>query len=59
VTRDDETFCSDICAMLGAKLIDQVRVSSSGTIRLDDEVVPRCVCGHAGCGDSLVSGHIN
>jgi hypothetical protein len=59
VTPEDERFCSDICAMLGAKLIDRVRVSSDVTMKPDHEVVPRCVCGHVGCGDSLVSGHIS
>jgi hypothetical protein len=57
--RAGETFCSDICAMLGAKLVNQVHVSSAVPLTPDDEVVPRCVCGHAGCGDSLRSGWIN
>lgn len=55
----DEVFCSEICAMLGAKLVNQVEVSSSAQLKPDHQVVPRCACGHVGCGDSLVSGHIN
>jgi len=55
----DEIFCSDICAMLGAQLVSQVNVSSAVPLKPDHEVVPRCACGHEGCGDSLVSGEIN
>jgi hypothetical protein len=39
--------------------VNQVHVSSAVPLTPDDEVVPRCVCGHAGCGDSLRSGWIN
>lgn len=54
-----EVFCCDVCAMLGAKLVNQVDVSSQLPLKPDSETVPRCACGHEGCGDSLVSGEIN
>jgi len=54
-----EIFCSDICAMLGAKLVNEVAVSSAVPLKLDAQVVPRCACGHEGCGDNLVSGEIH
>jgi hypothetical protein len=56
---DGEIFCGDICAMLGAGLVNQVRTSSALPLKPDEDVVPRCACGHAGCGDSLVSGEVN
>jgi hypothetical protein len=51
-----EVFCGDICAMLGAQLVNQVQVSSDIALKDDDLIVPRCACGHEGCGDTLVSG---
>jgi hypothetical protein len=45
--------------MLGAKLVNRINVSSAVPLKPDDQVVPRCVCGHVGCGDSRVSGQIN
>jgi hypothetical protein len=59
VVAQDEIFCGDICAMLGAKLVNQVSVESAVPLKSDDRVVPRCACGHAGCGDSLVNGNIH
>jgi hypothetical protein len=56
---DDELFCSDVCAMLGAELVSRVNVSTAVPLKPDHEVVPRCPCGHDGCGDSLVSGQVN
>jgi len=41
--------------MLGAQLVDRVKTVTALPLRLDDEIVPRCACGHDGCGDSLVS----
>jgi len=55
----DEMFCGDVCAMLGASLVRNVAVSTAVPLKSDDEVVPRCACGHDGCGDSLVSRKIN
>jgi hypothetical protein len=55
----DEMFCGDVCTMLGASLVRNVAVSAAVPLKLDDEVVPRCACGHDGCGDSLVSGEIH
>jgi hypothetical protein len=55
----DETFCGDVCAMLGASLVRNVAVSTAVPLKPDDEVLPRCACGHQGCGDSLVSRKIN
>jgi len=57
--EDGELFCGDVCAMLGAGLVNQVAVSSAMRFKPDDQVVPRCACGHDGCGDSLVSGEIH
>lgn len=45
--------------MLGASLVNRVEVSISLPLEPDDRVVPRCACGHSGCGDSQVSGGIN
>ena len=56
---DGEMFCSDICAMLGAALVNQVAVSSSVPLKPEAEIVPGCACGHDGCGDNLVSGEIH
>jgi len=56
---EGEMFCSDICAMLGAALVNQVAVSSPLPLKPDGEIVPRCACGHDGCGDNLVSGEIH
>jgi hypothetical protein len=55
----DELFCSDICAMLGARLVNEVHVSSDLPLEPDHEVIPRCACGHDGCGDGAVSGGIH
>ena len=55
----DEMFCGDVCAMLGASLVRSVSVSSALPLKSDDEVVPRCACGHNGCGDIHVSRRIN
>jgi hypothetical protein len=52
-------FCSDVCAMLGATLVNHVAVSSRVPLKPDGSVVPRCACGHDGCGDNLVSGDIH
>ena len=56
---DRESFCSEVCAMLGAGLVGQVRASTAVPLKRDDEVVVRCACGHSGCGDSLVTGAVN
>ena len=55
----DEIFCGDICAMLGAGLVNQVGTATAVPLKPDQEVVPRCACGHAGCGDSQISGAIH
>jgi hypothetical protein len=55
----DEQFCGDICAMLGAKLVNRVAVSQEMPLKADEDVAPRCACGHEGCGDTLVSGRVN
>lgn len=54
----DDIYCSDICAMLGAQLVSRVKVSSVVPLKPDNGVIPRCACGHDGCGDSLVSGQV-
>jgi hypothetical protein len=54
-----ELFCGEICAMLGAGLVNQVATSSAVPLKPDQEVVPRCACGHPGCGDSQVSGDVH
>jgi hypothetical protein len=59
VAADDEIFCSDICSMLGAQLVGKVKVSSELPLVADHRIVPRCACGHDGCGDSLVSARVN
>jgi len=56
---DGEIFCGDICAMLGAALVNKVTVSSSMPLKPAAEIVPRCACGHDGCGDNLVSDEIH
>lgn len=56
---EDEIFCGDACAMLGASLIRNVAASTAVPLKLDHEVVPKCACGHDGCGDSLVSREIH
>jgi hypothetical protein len=52
---EGDMFCGDICAMLGASLVNQVALSSTLPLK-PAATVPRCACGHDGCGDSLVSG---
>ena len=54
-----EIFCSEVCAMLGAGLVNRVSTSTAVPLSSDDDVVVRCACGHTGCGDSLVSESIN
>ena len=54
-----EMFCGDICAMLGAGLVNRVKASTAVPLKPDDQVAPRCACGHHGCGDSVVSGTVN
>ena len=54
-----DMFCGEVCAMLGAQTVNRVRVAAEMALRPDDQVVPRCACGHDGCGDSLVSGRVN
>ena len=56
---DGEMFCGEICLMLGAHLVRHVDVVSAVPLKDDADVVPRCACGHEGCGDSVVSGRIN
>jgi hypothetical protein len=45
--------------MLGAGLVNQVATSSAVPLKPDQEVVPRCACGHPGCGDSQVSADVH
>lgn len=45
--------------MLGASLVRNVGVSTAVPLKSDEEVVPRCACGHEGCGDRLVSREIH
>jgi len=59
LVETDDIFCSEVCAMLGASLVNRVEVSTSLPLEPDDRVVARCACGHDGCGDSQVSGRIN
>ena len=59
LTPAGEMFCGDICAMLGASLVNKVAVTAAVPLQPDDEVIARCACGHDGCGDSLVSGQVN
>jgi hypothetical protein len=59
LVEDGEMFCAEVCAMLGASLVNEVEVSTRLPLRPDARVVPRCACGHSGCGDSQVSGQIN
>lgn len=54
-----DEFCSDICSMLGAQLVNRVKVSSELPLKRGAQVVPRCACGHKLCGDSLISGQVN
>lgn len=56
---DDEGYCGEICAMLGAGLVNRVGASTAVPLKPDQDVVVRCACGHPGCGDSLVSGDIH
>ena len=59
MSPDGEMFCSEVCAMLGAGLVNRVATSSAVPLKGDDDGVVRCACGHPGCGDSLVSGSVN
>ena len=59
LVETEEIFCSEVCAMLGASLVNRVEVSTSLPLEPDERVVARCACGHSGCGDSQVSGRIN
>lgn len=59
LVAEGEMFCGDVCAMLGAQTINQVRVSTRLPLQPDARVVPRCACGHSGCGDSLVTDGVN
>ena len=55
----DEMFCSDVCALLGARVVNKIRATTAVPLKDDEDVVPRCGCGHAGCGDTLVSGTVS
>ena len=57
--EDGELFCGEVCAMLGASVVNEAKVSARVPLEPDAPVVPRCACGHTGCGDSQVSGQIN
>ena len=59
LVADGDIFCGEICAALGARLVNKVDVSSRLPLKPDNQVIPRCACGHAGCGDSHVSGQVN
>lgn len=59
IVPDGEMFCGEICVMLGAQLVRNVTVVSAVPLKDEGDIVPRCPCGHDGCGDSLVSGRIN
>ena len=59
LVADGDIFCGEICAVLGARLVNKVDVSSRLPLKPDNQVIPRCACGHAGCGDSQVSGQVN
>ncbi len=59
MVETNEIFCSDVCAMLGAGLVNAVKISSTLPLAPDARVTPRCACAHEGCGDSLISGSIN
>jgi hypothetical protein len=59
VVADDEQFCGDVCAMFGARLVNEVRISTGLRVMKDKHVVPRCACGHESCGDGLVSAAIH
>ena len=56
---DHEIFCGETCAMLGAGLVNQVRVTTTAPLKSEDEIAPRCACGHPGCGDGPVSAEIH
>lgn len=52
LASSDDVYCSDICAMLGGKLVDRVKVSSDVALKPDDQVEVRCPCGHTACAES-------
>ena len=54
-----EMFCGEVCAMLGAQAVNQVKVTTGLPLQPDQLVVPRCACGHTGCGDSQVTNQVN
>jgi hypothetical protein len=56
---DNEMFYGEVCGMLGAGLVTRVRAETAVPLQANGDVVPRCACGHEGCGDSLVSGRVN
>jgi hypothetical protein len=41
--------------MLDAGLVNRVATSFAVPLKPDQDVVPRCACGHPGCGDSQVA----
>ena len=45
--------------MLASGSVTRTRATTAVPLQPDDAVVPRCACGHDGCGDSLVSGQVN
>ena len=45
--------------MLGAGLINKVLATTAVPLKSDDEIVPRCACGHPGCGDGPVSAEVH
>ena len=57
--QDGELFCGEVCAMLGASLVNRVGISSAVPLKPEEQIVPRCACGHDGCGDSLVSAEVH
>ena len=59
LVADEDMFCGDICSMLVGKIIGNVRVSSELPEDIESDIVPRCACGHDGCGDGNVSGEVH
>jgi hypothetical protein len=59
LVAEDDIFCGDVCAMLAGGSVNHVRASTAVPLKSDDAVVPRCACGHEGCGDGLVSQQVN
>lgn len=59
VVAEDDMFCDDVCAMLGAGLVNTVRIDVDPLLEEPPATEPRCACGHSGCGETPASAEVH